>query len=112
MRKKFRWVLLGTLKAAGRYPVTEGDINAASWDMFMFQDGSADENTGRIAEIPEKFIIQIAMIGQCDDLILKPEFRMFHPMYLKLQADGSIAFMGADLLLIWGGKKKGVINRL
>ena len=102
---EFYW---GLAEGSRRYPVTESDINAASWDMFMFQDGSADENTRiRIAEIPEKFIIQIAMIGQCDDLILKPEFRMFHPYVpLKLQADGSIAFMGARAYSLFGEEKK------
>ncbi|NLB41245.1 MAG: hypothetical protein GX815_03135, partial [Clostridiales bacterium] len=101
---EFYW---GLSEDSRRYCISAEDINDAAWEPFMYQDGSTDETTKvRLAENDEEYILQIEMSGN-DDILIKPEFVMFHPYVpVKLQEDGKVSFMHEKSYSIFGERKE------
>lgn len=95
----------GLEAGAHRYVTTAEQIEDAEWESFMYQDGSADESVRiRLCEDSQEYCMQI--LSESDEMIvIKPEFRMFHPYApMKLNAGmkpefsaGSYGLYGEDI---------------
>lgn len=101
---EFYW---GLSEDSRRYCITEENINNANWEPFMYQDGSIENKTRvRMSENDKEYILQIAMNGD-DDILIKPEFLMFHPYVpVKLQKDGKISFVYEKAYSVFGKRKE------
>lgn len=106
---EFYW---GLSDVSRRYCISEEDINKASWEPFMYQDGSIEKNTRvRLSENDDEYVLQIEQIGD-DDIQIKAEFVLFHPYVpVKLQQDGKVSFMHEKSYSIFGERKEKELSK-